>query len=385
MTAAGRVGDELAGLEDRFDSPVRSERTAALLGIGLAVSFTICFLTGLYSHLLQNEPGWLTLPSRPAGLYRVTQGLHVTTGIATIPLLLAKLWTVGPRFFTWPPVRSVAHAVERVFLLPLVGGSIFLLVSGSANVARWYPWSFFFPTAHYWVAWITIGALIVHVGAKMATTRTALRREQAAGPDAAERRWFLAGVGAAAAAFAVSTAGGTVRALSPISSLAQRRAGDGPQGIPINKSARQAVVLDVIEADDFEQTYELVVDGAVERPLRLDLAALRAMPQREATLPIACVEGWSASGRWRGIAVRDLLAEAGAADGATVVVESIQPRGLYRRSELNPRHAADRDTLLALELEGQPLHRDHGYPLRLIGPNRPGVMQTKWVNRLVVR
>jgi DMSO/TMAO reductase YedYZ molybdopterin-dependent catalytic subunit len=40
--------------------------------------------------------------------------------------------------------------------------------------------------------------------------------------------------------------------------------------------------------------------------------------------------------------------------------------------------------LLAVELDGQPLHIDHGFPVRLIGPNRPGVLQTKWVSRLVV-
>ena len=36
-------------------------------------------------------------------------------------------------------------------------------------------------------------------------------------------------------------------------------------------------------------------------------------------------------------------------------------------------------------LDGEPLALDHGYPVRLIGPNRPGVLQTKWVTRLVVR
>jgi DMSO/TMAO reductase YedYZ molybdopterin-dependent catalytic subunit len=47
--------------------------------------------------------------------------------------------------------------------------------------------------------------------------------------------------------------------------------------------------------------------------------------------------------------------------------------------------ARDPDTLLATHVNGEPLHLDHGYPLRLIGPDRPGVMQTKWVTRLVVR
>jgi DMSO/TMAO reductase YedYZ molybdopterin-dependent catalytic subunit len=84
------------------------------------------------------------------------------------------------------------------------------------------------------------------------------------------------------------------------------------------------------------------------------------------------------------VRVRDLPAMAGSEPGATVVVHSIQQRGAYRTSELNTPHLRDRDTLLALELNGEPLHIDHGYPCRLIAPNRPGVQQTKWVGRLEV-
>ncbi len=47
--------------------------------------------------------------------------------------------------------------------------------------------------------------------------------------------------------------------------------------------------------------------------------------------------------------------------------------------------AAPLNTLLATRVNGERLDLDHGYPLRLVGPNRPGVMQTKWVSRLVVR
>lgn len=74
----------------------------------------------------------------------------------------------------------------------------------------------------------------------------------------------------------------------------------------------------------------------------------------------------------------------GADAEATVSVESLQSDGLYRASELNTSHARDPDTLLALQCNGQELHIDHGFPLRLIGPNRPGVMQTKWVGELIV-
>ena len=48
------------------------------------------------------------------------------------------------------------------------------MFTGFANINLWYPWPFNFRTSHYWVAWITIGALVVHVGAKFSTTRRAI-------------------------------------------------------------------------------------------------------------------------------------------------------------------------------------------------------------------
>jgi DMSO/TMAO reductase YedYZ molybdopterin-dependent catalytic subunit len=131
--------------------------------------------------------------------------------------------------------------------------------------------------------------------------------------------------------------------------------------------------------------YVLVVDGDVARPLRLSLADLQALPQHEAALPIACVEGWSASARWGGVRVRDLLTLAGAAEVGEVRVSSLQQRGSFRASRLNAIHAGHEDTLLALRIDGAPLALDHGSPCRLIAPNRPGVQQTKWVSRLEVR
>jgi DMSO/TMAO reductase YedYZ molybdopterin-dependent catalytic subunit len=351
---------------------------AAWLGLALGVTFSVCFATGLWSHVLQHPPPWFAPPPRPAGLYRVTQGLHVATGTASIPLLLAKLWVVHPHLTAWPPVRSALHAVERLALLPLVGGAVFLLLSGVANVARWYPWDFYFPAAHYGAAWITVGALVVHVGAKAAATRAALRR--APGPPPGDRRTFLAGIAAASGVLVVATAGGTVPALSPLSVLAQRRPGQGPQGLPVNKTAAAADVVDAAR----DPAYRLVIAGPGGDRTALSLADLRDLPQHEATLPIACVEGWSASASWRGVRVWDLLDLVGAAGADVVVVESLQRSGRYRASELRGAHVRDRDTLLALDLGGEPLDLDHGFPARLIAPGRPGVLQTKWVARLVL-
>ena len=157
-------------------SALRDERTAAVLGIGLGVSFSICFVTGVLSHLVQDPGGWFHWPARPAGLYRASQGLHVTTGLMSIPLLLAKLWVVFPKLFEWPPVRSLAHLLERLALLPLIGGGLFLAFTGVANINIYRPWAFSFRPGHYAAAWIAMGAMAVHIGAKVHTTRRVLRR-----------------------------------------------------------------------------------------------------------------------------------------------------------------------------------------------------------------
>jgi DMSO/TMAO reductase YedYZ molybdopterin-dependent catalytic subunit len=113
--------------------------------------------------------------------------------------------------------------------------------------------------------------------------------------------------------------------------------------------------------------------------LSLSREDLLALPQREATLPIACVEGWSAVEQWSGVRVATVLELAGAGRGAAVRISSLQAGGLYSGCDLTPHLAADPATLLALRVEGEDLHLDHGYPVRLIAPNNPGVLQTKWV------
>ncbi|MGW2856075.1 molybdopterin-dependent oxidoreductase, partial [Streptomyces sp. NPDC001215] len=92
----------------------------------------------------------------------------------------------------------------------------------------------------------------------------------------------------------------------------------------------------------------------------------------------------SRSARWTGVRIRDLLELAGAPPHARVRVVSLQLRGGYRVSEMGHEYARDPLTLLALRLNGRELTPDHGYPARVIAPDRPGVLQTKWVGRLEV-
>ncbi|MFC9977970.1 molybdopterin-dependent oxidoreductase [Spirillospora sp. NPDC127200] len=354
------------------------ERTAAWLGMALGISFATAFATGLVSHFMQYPPSWLTWPSRPSGLYRVTQGLHVIGGLATIPLLLAKLWTVYPKLFRWPPFRSPAHAAERGVMLLLVGTALFQLATGLFNIAYWYPFPFFFPDAHYWTSYVLVGALVVHVANEWGKVRrTVMTRPE----DGLSRRGLLLTVAAAGGAVALTTAGETLSPLARLALLAPRRPGTGPQRLPVNRTALAAGVTPAMGGP----SWRLTVTGRVERPLSLSLADLRALPQHTERLPIACVEGWSASGDWRGVRLRDVLRRAGAPDDACVRVVSLERGGRYRASQVDPPHWRDPLTLLALDLNGEPLAPDHGRPCRLIAPNRPGVLQTKWITRLEVR
>ncbi|MFC4588399.1 molybdopterin-dependent oxidoreductase [Sphaerisporangium corydalis] len=377
---SARAEGFVRGVSARFGSGLHSEGVAARLGVWLGVSFTVAFATGLVSHFMQHPPGWLLWPSRPVNLYRVTQGLHVIGGLAAIPLLLAKLWTVYPKLFQWPPFRSAAHAVERALVLVLVGGSLFQLVTGLLNISYAYLWPFSFTTAHYWTAYLVYGALVIHVANEWAKVRAALWTRERVEPDAAARRRFLGTVAAASGLTVLVTVGETYAPLAPLAVLAPRDPRTGPQGIPVNKSALAAGVTGII----LDPGYRLTVTGAVRAELSLAYADLVRLPQHTVRLPISCVEGWSADAEWTGIRLRDLLALVGAAPDATVEVESLERGGAYRTSEVRPPHWSDPLTLLALRLNGSPLAPDHGFPLRLIAPDRPGVLQTKWVTKVVV-
>ena len=124
--------------------------------------------------------------------------------------------------------------------------------------------------------------------------------------------------------------------------------------------------------------------GAVARPLELTLAELEEQARYTVDLPLTCVEGWSVGARWTGLRLRDLLLSAGARPGSDVRVESLEARGAYRTSHVDGRHAWSRSSVLATAVDGRRLDLDHGYPLRLLAPDRPGVLQTKWLAEVVV-
>ncbi|CAN5517955.1 molybdopterin-dependent oxidoreductase [soil metagenome] len=380
--------------EDDFTSRLRSPAVAARVGLWLGITFGICFLTGLISHYAQNPGQPIPFPTSPSWGYRVTQGLHVISGTAAIPLLLVKLWAVYPKLFERPATSSLrvlaVSLLERASIGVLVASGIFMLASGLLNTAQWYPWSFSFRPTHYAIGWVAIGSLLVHIAVKLPIIRDALTgdvedtthdRPTAVEPGALSRRGLLRATWAAAGIAVLATAGSTIPLLRRISVFAVRT-GDGPQGVPINRSAQAADIRD----GDVGAAWGLsVVNGGATSTWSLDdLRDTAQFASRTESLPIACVEGWSASATWTGVLLRDLLDAAGVPRGSDLKMISLQRRGAFGETTLQGNFADDDRTLVALRINGEELDIDHGYPARLIAPDRPGVLQTKWLTRIEV-
>ena len=467
MWSNGTMGQKTSGdtiqalLHDTRRSlvaPSRNPRMAVVIGRLLAIAFVLCFGTGLYSHFLQDPLPWMTFPTRPIWLYQVSQGIHITTGIACFPLILAKLYTVFPALFQSPPVKSVAHAVERASIALFVAASLVEITIGLLNTFQLYAlFPFPFRQTHFALSFVVIGSLAIHIGVKLpviskhwtkkrsdaeaarpfdelgdrelvggdtdAVQSTGITgrifrwidREPAsasaasdspesdspasasaasgspefaspesgspatARPSTASRRGFFATVAVAVAAVVGLTAGQSFRVLDGVNFFGPRKMGVGPQGLPVNRTAKAAKVTETAVDPDWVLT---VVAG--ERSVTFTRAALMAMPQVEVELPIACVEGWSQYAMWTGVRMRELIAAVGGSPDASVTATSLEKKSKYAVSTLGPEWVRDDLTLVALKLGGEDLDIDHGFPARLIAPARPGVLQTKWLSRIEV-
>ncbi|MFE2140531.1 molybdopterin-dependent oxidoreductase [Streptomyces sp. NPDC059456] len=123
----------------------------------------------------------------------------------------------------------------------------------------------------------------------------------------------------------------------------------------MNRTAPAARVLGASLAG-----WRLTVDGP--RPRTLTLDELRAVPQFEVVLPIACVAGRCKPAHWTGVRVRDLLGRAAGGPGAWARMVFLEAAGAYRVMEMGRLYAQDPLMPLALRLNGEVPSRDHGYP-----------------------
>jgi DMSO/TMAO reductase YedYZ molybdopterin-dependent catalytic subunit len=131
-------------------------------------------------------------------------------------------------------------------------------------------------------------------------------------------------------------------------------------------------------------TWRLTIDGLVERPRRFTHAQLLALPPARQPSDFHCVTGWSVPGvRWRGVRFDDLLASAGVSPRATALTFVSAEEPYVDTLTLAQLRAAP-DAMLALEMDGRPLTREHGAPARLVMPKMYGYKGVKWVRRIIV-
>ena len=404
-------------------SPLRGRWLTAFLGSILLVLVSTTFVTGLISNAAykpgvgdnfaypkaDNLPGLIDLPQgAPSWLYAFTQGWHITVGLVIVPVLLAKLWSVIPKLFSWPPFRSPAQLLERLSMLALVGSALFELATGILDIQVWYPWHYSFIRAHYYGGWVFISAIFLHFFIKLPTVAAAYRTRGVLAPlrdDLAHtrpepyepgglappqpaaatisRRGMLGIVGGASAALLVANLGESVGGpLREVSLLAPRGRdfGSGPNDFQVNKTA---AAVDVTRAaSDANYALEVVGVGPGGRTVHLSRAELLAMQQATHELPIACVEGWSTTQHWTGVRLRELKGLVGIDGDAIVHVYSLQSAGPFRQATYTVGQVDDDRSLLALRVNGAELSLDHGYPARTILPNVPGVHNTKWIGRM---
>lgn len=255
-------------------SPLRSPSFTSVLGLVLLIGLPILLVTGLLSYAAYNptlgggndrtpDKGILGFylfdwPTDPIWLYQLTQGTHVILGLALIPVLLAKLWSVIPELFVWPPVRSLGHAIERGSLVMLVGGGVFVFATGVLNIQQWYVFPVGFYRAHFYGAWIFVAGLAIHLVLRFRTMVSGLRglldeatersRPRGEVEGSVSRRGALAGVFGTSGLLVLLTVGqATDGRLRELALLAPRGRG---KEFPVNRTAAKAGITAEMVGDD---------------------------------------------------------------------------------------------------------------------------------------
>ncbi|MGL4742996.1 MAG: molybdopterin-dependent oxidoreductase [Dermatophilaceae bacterium] len=145
-----------------------------------------------------------------------------------------------------------------------------------------------------------------------------------------------------------------------------------------------ALVIPRVSTDD----WSLTIDGDVNAPYSLTFEQLLALPMVEADITLACVSNevggpYVGSARWLGVRTRDLLDRAGVRASADQVLS----RSTDGMTISTPVQALtdDRDALVAVAMNGEPLPARHGFPARLVTPGLYGfVGATKWLTRMTL-
>jgi DMSO/TMAO reductase YedYZ molybdopterin-dependent catalytic subunit len=188
--------------------------------------------------------------------------------------------------------------------------------------------------------------------------------------------------------FVRAAAGATVMVLGGVSwvvAAEERQAEIGRQLRPDGRVRLppEQVMLERLKAmggaagDPNPGAFRLRVHGAVQQPFTLDLAELLALPQVEQAADVHCVTKWSVLGAlWTGVRVSELAARARPLPTARFVIFEAA-HGYTANIDLH--EALKPSVMVAHRLDGRPLARPHGPPVRALVPDRYFWKSAKWL------
>ncbi len=321
---------------------------------------------------------------------RALAGVGVVVGLA-FALLMESRWARRSRT-SWLGIPRVAWgAMAGAVLVVWIGFVILLWPVLPANY-RGVPYSQArILTVFALLVWYVLFAVTLMLGYRLCTARrlpspTGAMAERVPRPDAVlSRRSLLALV-----AGAVLTV--------PFSRLLRRMEADatfdydgtvysGTDIEPITPTDRfYSVTKNVVDPDVDRDRWRLEIRGEVDRDVTLAFDDLQDFEQVDQESTLMCISnrigaGLFSNARWRGVRLRDVLMAAGAHDDAYEI--KLTGADAYVDT-FGMDYALDENTLVVYEINGEPLPRIHGYPVRIIVPGLFGEKNVKWVTRIDV-
>lgn len=131
--------------------------------------------------------------------------------------------------------------------------------------------------------------------------------------------------------------------------------------------------------------YKLEITGLVEEDVYLSLEDLKNMEKTEYIAKHNCIQGWSAVAEWGGVRISDLLEHVKVKSKAKYIIfytYDIKPDGHEFYGSLSLKQAKRPQTILAYEMNWNPLLIEHGAPLRLRVESKLGFKMTKWIRKI---
>ena len=94
-----------------------------------------------------------------------------------------------PNHFRWPPFRSVKRVVQRLTVALLVSATLVQLITGFLNVLNWRPFRWDFVSVHYYLAYVVVGSVLLHIAVKLPDIIYGLQTKIAEGDVLTEVPW----------------------------------------------------------------------------------------------------------------------------------------------------------------------------------------------------